>query len=578
MQIKPSQIFKENADSIYITFPFNLDALGKVKSLPIDRRRYLPETKEWEVSLELINEAVETFEGYSVELKGQAVTTEPAISPRKKFADDGLNDFKFKTKPFDHQIEGVLFGKNNKRFLLADEQGLGKTKQAIDLAVSRKGQFKHCLIVCGVNSVKYNWLKEISIHSDESGHILGSYWNTKGVLKDDGSMEDRLDDLESDLDDFFLITNIETFRQGPKSKKVSSLTKMELVQRKILDRIEKLTREGVIGMVIIDEIHKAKNPTGQQGKAIHRLMPDYKMALTGTPVMNNPLDVFNILKWLEVENSSYTAFKNYYCVMGGFGGYEIEGYKNLSRLKEKLDGVMLRRKKEEVLNLPPKIRQTEFVEITGKQKKLYDEIRDELIEQIEDIVLSPNPLAMLARLRQVTSSPQLLTSSIKENAKFERMDEMVSVMVENGQKAIVFSNWSRVSKAAKEKLKRFNPAYIDGNVKDRMSEVERFQNDPNCHLIIGTVGAMGTGLTLTAATNVIFIDKPWTPADRDQAEDRAHRIGTTGTVNIITMVAKGTVDERIEDLIMNKQDIVDGIVEGDHEKLQKIQLIRTLLS
>lgn len=578
MVVGKSIKLKDNDQSVYVSFQYSMEALSNVKQLPEEARKYIPSDKKWEVSIAYINELIENFKEFEITLEGPVETEAPEVKKRATFTDSDLDGFNFKTKPFDHQIEGVMFGKKHPKFLLADEQGLGKTKQAIDLAVSRKGQFKHCLIVCGVNSLKFNWLKEIGIHSNETGHILGSYINTKGQLKDDGTMEYRLDDLESDLDDFFLITNIETFRQGPKNKKEESMSKTELIQKKILDRVEQMTRDGEIGMVIIDEIHKAKNPSGQQGKAIHRLQPHYKMALTGTPVMNNPLDVYNILKWLEVENHSFYQFRNYYAVMGGWGGKEVQGYKNLNRLKEVLDSVMLRRKKEEVLNLPPKIRQTEYVELTGSQAKLYKEIRDEIIDKIEEIELSPNPLAMLTRLRQVTSFPQILSEDIKENAKFERVEEMLAEMVENGQKAIIFSNWSQVTRAAKKRLAKYNPAYIDGDVKDRMAEVEKFQNDPNCHVIIGTIGAMGTGLTLTAASNVIFIDKPWNPSSRDQAEDRAHRIGTTGTVNVYTLVVKDSVDDRIEELIFEKEEYVDALVEGNAEKLQKIQLIQKLLS
>lgn len=571
---KPTRL-KKNAQSLYVSFPYDIEAVSHIKSIQI--RHYIPETRLWEVPVNEIDEILRLFNKYDISIKGKVETdSQLRIPDRVIFEEVKQEEFAYKTLPFGHQIEGVQFGKKTKKFLLADDQGLGKTKQAIDLAVSRKGQFKHCLIVCGVNSVKQNWLKEIEIHSNESGHILGSYYNTRNRLVD-GTLQDRLDDLMSDLDDYFLITNIETLRQGPKSKKVSAMTPMELTQKRILDRLEKLTKDGVIGMVVIDEIHKAKNHSGQQGKAIHRLMPDYKMALTGTPVVNRPTDVYNILKWLEVENNAFTHFRNYYCIMGGFANAEVMGYKNLNRLEEKLHGVMLRRKKEDVLDLPPKIRQNEYVEMSRKQLKLYTGIRDEIIQRIEEIEISPNPLAMLTRLRQVTSCPEVLSDEFKDSAKMERMEQMIEEIVEGGNKAIVFSNWSKVTRVAQKRLAKYNPAYIDGTTSDRMGEVDRFQEDPNCHVIIGTIGAMGTGLTLTAANNVIFIDKPWSPANRDQAEDRAHRIGTKGTVNIITLVVEDTIDERIEELIEEKQEYIDGLVEGKVDKLQKIQMIHRLL-
>jgi SNF2 family DNA or RNA helicase len=579
--IDKSVKFKKLPESLFVSFDYSIEALENVKKLPEEVRKYIPATRQWEVNLAYFNQVIENYAGYEINLIGNVETQlpePPEVKERATFIDTELGDFNFKTKPFDHQVDGLMFGKKHPKFILGDEQGLGKTKQAIDLAVSRKGQFKHCLIVCGVNSVKFNWLKEIQIHSNETGHILGSYINTKGQLKDDGPLEYRLDDLESDLDDFFLITNIETFRQGPKTKKPESMSKQEQIQAKILDRVEELTRSGQIGMVIIDEIHKAKNPTSKQGKAIHRLMPHYKMALTGTPLMNSPLDLYNLLKWLEVENHSFQQFRNYYCTMGGYGGYEVQGYKNLEHLKNKLQGVMLRRLKKDALNLPPKIRQTEYVELEGSQAKLYKEIRDEIIDKIEELELSPNPLAVLTRLRQVTSYPQILSEKIAESAKMERMEEMIEELVENDQKAIVFSNWSQVTTAAKKRLAKYNPAYIDGSTKDRMAEVEKFQNDPSCKVIIGTIGAMGTGLTLTAAQTVFFLDKPWNAALMEQCEDRAHRIGTTGTVNIVSLVVEGSVDERIEELILEKADMSEALVDGKLNKLEKVQLIQRLLS
>lgn len=580
MFIAPSTRITSEKESLYVKFDYNIEAVGIVKSL--NTRFYIPEKKIWEVPIYEINNVIDKFKDFDIKMVGR-VQTDVVIQDKSqensvKFTENDLKDFKFKTKPFEHQIQGIIFGRNHPKFLLADEQGLGKTKQVIDLAVSRKGEFKHCLIVCGVNSTKHNWLREISIHSDESGHILGSYYDSKGRLKDDGPLEYRLDDLESDLDDFFLITNIETFREIPKNRKESSLSKQELTYKKILDRIEELTTNGTIGMVVIDEIHKVKNPNSRQGQAIHRLKSKYKVALTGTPIMNNPLDLYNILKWLDVEQHSFYQFKNFYCIHGGYGGYEILGYKNLAHLQNKLDSIMLRRRKEEVLDLPPKIRQTEYVEISGSQKKLYDLIRDEIINNIEEIKLSPNPLAVLTRLRQVTSYPQILSNSVKENAKMERLEELVEEITQNGHKAIIFSNWAEVTKAVKERLKKYNPAYIDGQVKDRMSQVTKFQEDESCKVIIGTIGAMGTGLTLNAASFVIFIDKPWSPADVEQAEDRAHRIGTKGTVNVITLCAKDTVDERIEEILSGKQDIVEALVERKSDKLRKLQLIEKLLS
>ena len=141
----------------------------------------------------------------------------------------------------------------------------------------------------------------------------------------------------------------------------------------------------------------------------------------------------------------------------------------------------------------------------------------------------------------------------------------------------MFSNWTDVTGPAFSRLKRFNPAVITGETKDRVSEQNKFMQDSSCKVIIGTIGAMGTGLTLTAASTVIFLDSPWNRANKEQAEDRAHRIGTKSNVNIITLVCKDTNDERIEELVYQKGAMADLLVDGKSTE-NRAQLVDFLLS
>lgn len=567
IEVRKPKFLKNEKQSMFISFTYDMNTVAQVKSLPT--RYYVSNTREWEVPAGQLNEVLQLFgdreltlKAPSVETKAKTSKTEPIIA----FENEKSNEFEFKTTPFEHQKQGFEYALSHNKFLLGDEQGLGKTKQAIDIAVNRKqtAKFKHCLIVCGVNSLKYNWLKEVGIHSNEQARVLGSRVNSKGKLKD-GSLKDRLADLEADLKEFFIITNIETLRNKDVAKKLSEMTS-----------------KGVIGMTIIDEIHKAKNPQSAQGKAIHNLKSHFKLALTGTPLMNKPIDLYNVLKWLDTEKSSFYGFRNRYCQMGGYGGYEIVGYKNLNDLKDKLNKNMLRRKKEEVLNLPPKVRSIEYVEMSAKQSQLYKEVMRGIKANLSEVMLSSNPLAQLIRLRQVTAHTSILSSTVNESAKLERLKEMLEELAESGQKAIIFSNWTDVTDVLVEELKEYNPAVITGKTQDRQEEVERFQNDENCKVIIGTIGAMGTGLTLTRASSVIFMDKTWNMANTEQAEDRAHRIGTTGTVNIVTLVCKDTIDERIEEIIEEKAEMSKALVEGDEDALLKLMspedLVNRLLS
>lgn len=275
------------------------------------------------------------------------------------------------------------------------------------------------------------------------------------------------------------------------------------------------------------------------------------------------MDIFIILKWLGYEEHSFYQFKKHYCIMGGFGGYQIVGYKHLPDLQEELDEIMIRRLKKDVLDLPDKIHSTEYLEMNDKQWKIYNQVEEEIREDIDRIKVSPNPLAQLIRLRQATADTSILSSTINESAKLKRLDELVQEIVDRGEKVIVFSNWTSVTNPAYEKLKRFSPAIITGETKDRKGEQDRFTNDINCKCIIGSLGAMGTGLTLTAASTVIFLDSPWNRALKDQAEDRAHRIGTKYPVNVITLVCKDTIDERIEEIINKKGKMSDILVDNE---------------
>jgi SNF2 family DNA or RNA helicase len=467
-------------------------------------------------------------------------------------------DFNFKTQPFGHQIESFRYAIENDMFFLGDEQGLGKTKQALDIAVAKK-QFegaKKCLIVCGVNGTRFNWVKEVGIHTNEKVHVLGEKIKRNGQ-KVIGDTIDKLMDLHKSHDEYFLLTNIETLR-SPSIKK----------------KLEEMTENEEIEMVIIDEIHKAKNAESSQGKAIHSLNSKYRLALTGTPLMNRPVDLYNILKWLGAYEGSFYGFRNKYCQMGGRGGFGIVGYKNLDDLRRRFESISLRRKKTEVLDLPEKIRTTVEIEMTPKQQQIYNDVRNYALANIQRIKLSPNPLSQLIRLRQATAHTSILSDTIHESAKMDKLKEMVEEMVENGQKALIFSNWASVINIVKNELSEYNPAVITGGTpeKDREGEVDRFQTDDDCKIAIGTINAMGTGFTMTAATNVIFLDKPWNMANTEQAEDRAHRIGTTGTVNVYTLVCTNTIDERIEEIIEEKAELSEGLVEGDWDVIARISI------
>lgn len=527
--------------SLYIKGDYNSNILDVIHSF--QTRYYHRNSKLWECKIDYFPIILDKLKFEDIQICGEVPKKFEKYLKMLDIYDEQDADYLSRTKPFEHQMDSFKYALTHNKFLLGDEQGLGKTKQALDIAVARKHKMRHCLIVCGVNNLKWNWYKEVEIHTNEKAHILGSRVNRKGKTVI-GSSAERLADLKQIHDEYFLITNIETLRD-----------------KSIQSQIKKMCSDGIIGMTIIDEIHKCKNSQSKQGKAIHCCCSYYRLALTGTPLMNNPVDLYNVLKWLEVENHSLTYFKNLYCEMGGFGGYEIIGYKNLDQLENSLNKNMLRRRKEEVLDLPPKIYTDELLDLDSSQDKLYRDVTNQIIEDIDRIMLLPNPLTELIRLRQVTSNPNILSSKNITNVKYDRI---LDILESTTDKVIIFSNWTKVINPLYIKLSSlgYNPALVTGESKDPILEMNKFQSDNTCKVILGTTPALGTGYTLTAANTVIFIDEPWSKAIKDQAEDRCHRIGTKGTVNIITLICKDTIDERIHQIIKDKGELSDRIVDG----------------
>lgn len=542
--------------SLFVSFPYNQRVVDTIKSYPT--RYWNKDLKEWEIPLKKLSNLTEDLSCFDFELTGKYVSLEKKQAKVPK-------EFKFKTKPFEHQIDGFNYGLTSDKWLLGDEQGLGKTKQVIDIAVAKKlaNGYRHCLIICGVNGLKWNWYNEVLTHSDEKPYILGQRTRRNGTIVVSGNA-DKLEDVKrlNEIKSYFIITNVETLRDSD-----------------ITGELVKLCKNGSIGMIAADECHKMKNPSSQQGKAFLKLQAQTMIAMTGTPLMNNPLDLYIILKWLGYEKHPFGTFKKHYCIYGGYGGYEILGYKNLEELQEQLKDIMLRRLKAEVLDLPEKTYIDEYVEMTAKQSIVYKEVTNEIKANIDNIKMANNPLAELIRMRQATGYTGILSTKIQESAKLDRMEELIADAVENGHKVVVFSNWTQMTTPIAKRLSKYNPAVITGEINSdtRQQMVDKFQNDASCHAIIGTIGAMGTGLTLTAGTVEIFLDHPWNRALYDQAVDRCHRIGQRNNVTIYNLLCKDTIDERIWELVNKKGMMSDYMVDGKLSGMHKAELLQYLI-
>ena len=215
--------------------------------------------------------------------------------------------------------------------------------------------------------------------------------------------------------------------------------------------------------------------------------------------------------------------------------------------------------------------------MTPKQEQIYKEVEMEIKSNIDMISTSPNPLAQLIRMRQATGYTGILSSKIQESAKLDRMEELVEEALANKKQVIIFSNWTQMTEQIADRLSKYKIGLITGETKDNQRQllVDKFQ-DHELQIMVGTVGAMGTGITLTAATVEIFMDEPWNKANKSQAEDRAYRIGQKNNLTIYTIMCKNTIDERIHELVYKKGLMADAIVDG-HSTMSKQELLQNLL-
>lgn len=581
----------QHDDEYHITFPYDFKIKELVKQVP--GREWHPDKKYWSIPLNHLGMLINVFKGTDFEdmisiRSYENININENLDSTRIIPDIDISQIPLYVKSggqlYSHQLDFMKFSidrelhNNMNGFLCCDEMGLGKTIQAINLAIYNKSKykFKHCLILCCINMSKYNWQQEISTHTNGQfeGYILGSRKKKSGKINYNGSSKNKLDDLKSghmygdelepDLP-YFLILNVEAIRMSSNRS------------HPISDILIEYINSNKLNMIIIDEVHKNVSPTSQQGKQLLRVKRNTGkkcmwIPMTGTPIVNQPTDLFVPLRLVEGHSiNSYYAWNKQFCVFGGFGGHEIIGYKHMDQLKSLLQGNMIRRLKSEVLDLPEKIELIEYVENTSYQNKLMKSVEADILSQKDSILKSLNPLAKMLRLRQVNGSPELVDESLvvdstylKYNAKLQRLLELIEDILSRREKVVVFSNWVEPLRTIYRHLAtKYKVCCFTGTMKekDRQYHKDLFLSDPNHMIMIGTIGALGTTHTLTAANNIIFYDEPWTAADRQQACDRIHRVGTVKSANIYTLISKDTIDERVHKILYSKEMISNFMVD-----------------
>lgn len=524
--------------TLLVNFKYNPDMVSIIKSF--DGAIWDKNKTAWEVPCSEINRLIDSLSLYD--------DIEINLLKDKKEKEEDIKLGKFKTNPFPYQLEGIKYGLTHDKWLLLDAPGLGKTLQILYIAqeLKKREHLDHCLIICGINTLKTNWAKEVIKHTNLSYKILGERVNRAGQTVYKG-LKERIEDLKNPIKEFFVITNIETIRNND---------------------IVKLINNGKnkFDMIVLDEAHCCKNVgTTQTNNFLKLKKAKYKIAATGTVLTNSPTDAYVPLKWIGVENCAASTFRYYYVKYGGPFNNEILGYKHTDVLKEELSKHSLRRTKD-LLDLPEKTIINEIVDMNPAQELFYNNIVKGIVGQVDKVnITTSSLLAMVARLRQATACPSILTTEKIESSKIERCIDLINQIISNGEKVVVYSTFKETLNVVADKIKEFNPLICTGDIKDDVisKNIDKFQQDENCKVMLATWSKMGTGITLTASNNVIFIDCAWTAANNEQAEDRCHRIGSKKPVFVYYLWANNTFDMQVKDIVEDKSLMANYIVDNE---------------
>lgn len=528
-----------------IAFPCHPDLLGMVKRIPSVKKNpkaaYISDERAWRVSLD-DKWYVDAMSNWAVSVK-ICSRVQRAVSA-KEVADYSIPDLPKLTvphglllEPYEYQKEGIAYALQHKRCIFGDQPGLGKTLQAIGTVTIAKAY--PCLVVCPA-ALKINWQREFKKFAGKQALIL-----------DDRNKANWHRFFETKCCDIF-ITNYESLKKF-------FVMGIRDDARFTMRSITFDPRVSLFKSVVIDESHKCKSSKTQQSKFIEGICKgkEYILELTGTPVVNNNTDLIQQLKIMgRLEDfGGYKNFIERYCA----------GPKQSSNVKElnwRLSMTcFFRREKAKVLTqLPDKSRQ--YIEVDIDNRKEYDRAEADLIQYLRDYKNASDEKIEKAMRGEVMVRMGIL-KSISARGKIKVFSEFIHDVIDGGEKLIVFAYLKEVV----QELKRNFPDAVtvtgEDNATRKQAAVDKFQNDPECKLIILNYKSGGTGLTLTASSRVAFIEFPWTFSDCEQAEDRAHRNGQKNNVNCYYYLGKDTIDKYMYQVIQTKKNIANGVTGTD---------------
>ena len=531
-------------DNFELSFNYKTSIIERVRQIP--GRRFDGARKVWivptrsRVDLERMIYQIQQFENINW-VSGTTKKEEDLAYDVPELPDLTI-PHSLKIQPYPYQLKGIARGLELKRFMNCDEPGLGKTLQSI-ATINLANAFP-CLVICP-SSLKINWQREWEKFTDKKAMVL----------------TDKVRDTWT----FFYQTGMhQVFIVNYESLKKYFVQRIKKAEGWTLRDVEFRNSINLFKSVIIDESHRCKSASTQQAKFCKGICTgkEWVIELTGTPVVNRPKDLIPQLAILNRMDDfgGYKPFVNRYC----------SGQREASNLKELNFNLwkycMFRREKSLVLtDLPDKIRQVNTCEITNRKEYMdaerdlimylqkYKDADDEKIEK----ALRGEVMVRINILRQISA-----------RGKVRDVIEFVKDFRENGKKIILFCSLHEVV----DQLKRYFPTAVSVTGRDSQDEKQRavdaFQNNPKADIIICSIKAAGVGLTLTASSNVAFVEFPWTYADCCQCEDRAHRIGQKDSVTCYYFLGRRTIDEKVYRIIQEKKNIANAVT-GSTEDIEE---------
>ena len=475
-----------------------------------------------------------------------------------------IKNYRFKTKPYEHQLEALEKSWAQKTYALFMEMGTGKSKVLVDniATLYDRGAIKGALIIAPKGVYK-NWDQiEFPVHMAEHVDYTKVLWEPTITKKKQLELDTLFDD-KGDLK--ILIMNVEAFSTSKGLDFAYSFLNIFLGR----------------ALIGVDESTTIKNPTAKRTKNILKLadLAKYRRILTGSPVTKSPLDLYSQCEFLDpyhLGHQSYYSFRARYAHMidRNFGGRRVQivgNYRRLPELTEKLDKFSYRVLKEDCLDLPPKVFTKRLVDLTTEQEKVYREMKHMAIAELNGGVMSTmNVMTQLMRLHQITCGHFKADDGTITHLKNNRVNTLMDLLDETEGKVIIWANYREDIKNIVETLKK---AYGDDSTVEyhggvdatlRQDNIALFQekNGPTRYFV-GNPQTGGYGITLTAANTVIYFSNSYDLEKRLQSEDRAHRIGQTGSVTYVDLIAEKTIDEKIVKSLRDKIDIANEIMGED---------------